>query len=691
MSANPAIVPVLFTAAADAPLAGPGRHHRPPRGPESENRRPLRQPPRWFAAEQHRGVEPIHRPAGHGRDAGGAVQDRDRRAQGAAGARRLDGTESGGHAARKALTAPIAVAMLYNPPGVGSSSSIAIPEGQTEAMIPLTANSGAEVQKWKIAVLGEATVGDGPVHGRFATGDSRSFRALLGFQLSSAATEQGKPTDVVIKVENKDFDGPAKVELLGLPDEVTAEPREITQGLDRNRVSRSRPRPIRRPVGTRPDLPGPHHGQRRADLAHAGDRRTADRRAVAAQAESTVAGGCGRPRSHAGCTAGRKSACSQLEKLRLERQQAKDGTSPREKRNEHGRIRALSLRSGLCRRHCVATVSLAATLRRRGSSCIPPDIQLTHSRDRQSFIVVAHPRRRRDPGRHGTAKATLADPALARIEGHTLVPAGRRHDHAGDCSIRPKRRAAGDRQRRHGRAADQLQARRDAGLHAGRLQHRQLSRRRPRQGWVQSVAVRLRSRRRPLPADARNRLPPHQSGPAAPKACCWRRPTARCRTPAASGLPATGYYQTVLRWLEGRRAERRGRGAQAVTPSNCIPPKAVLEGKGATQQFIARAKYSDGTDRDVTNLAVFLTNNDNSAPISRRRPGHGRGPRRGLRHGPLRDLHRGQPGARAAEGLAYTPPTSRRPTTSTSWSTPSCRSCGCCRANCATTRFSCAA
>ena len=46
------------------------------------------------------------------------------------------------------------------------------------------------------------------------------------------------------------------------------------------------------------------------------------------------------------------------------------------------------------------------------------------------------------------------------------------------------------------------------------------------------------------------------------------------------------------------------------------PPRSVLEGEGATQQFIARAKYSDGTDRDVTNLAVFLTNNDNSAPIN---------------------------------------------------------------------------
>jgi len=64
---------------------------------------------------------------------------------------------------KEGFTAPIGVRMLYNPPGVGSSGSIVIPEGQNEAVIPLTANGAAEVQKCKIVVLGEATVGDGPV------------------------------------------------------------------------------------------------------------------------------------------------------------------------------------------------------------------------------------------------------------------------------------------------------------------------------------------------------------------------------------------------------------------------------------------------------------------------------------------------------------------------------------------------
>ena len=54
----------------------------------------------------------------------------------------------------------------------------------------------------------------------------------------------------------------------------------------------------------------------------------------------------------------------------------------------------------------------------------------------------------------------------------------------------------------------------------------------------------------------------------------------------------------------------------AVVKVEIDPPTAVLDGDGATQRFIVRATYADGTDRDVTNLAVFSSNNDNSATIT---------------------------------------------------------------------------
>ena len=75
------------------------------------------------------------------------------------------------------------------------------------------------------------------------------------------------------------------------------------------------------------------------------------------------------------------------------------------------------------------------------------------------------------------------------------------------------------------------------------------------------------------------------------------------------------YNQTLLRWLAAG-APNDAKPTPAVVGVDLYPPTAVLEGEGAMQQFIARARYADGTDRDITSLATFLTNNDNSAPIT---------------------------------------------------------------------------
>lgn len=95
-------------------------------------------------------------------------------------------------------------------------------------------------------------------------------------------------------------------------------------------------------------------------------------------------------------------------------------------------------------------------------------------------------------------------------------------------------------------------------------------------------------------------------------------------TKAVGSVPHTGgkrfeleseYSQTMLEWLAAGAPQDAGT-PPSVTELEIYPPKAVIEGEDTTQQFIARAHYSDGTSRDVTKLAVFLTNNDNSAPMS---------------------------------------------------------------------------
>jgi hypothetical protein len=73
------------------------------------------------------------------------------------------------------------------------------------------------------------------------------------------------------------------------------------------------------------------------------------------------------------------------------------------------------------------------------------------------------------------------------------------------------------------------------------------------------------------------------------------------------------YHAALLEWL------RNGAPADPAPPPEVrslelFPRQVVLEGE-QTQQMIVRANYSDGSRRDVTDLAVFLSNNDNSAPV----------------------------------------------------------------------------
>jgi hypothetical protein len=83
-------------------------------------------------------------------------------------------------------------------------------------------------------------------------------------------------------------------------------------------------------------------------------------------------------------------------------------------------------------------------------------------------------------------------------------------------------------------------------------------------------------------------------------------------SPTKKGDP---YYQTLLRWLESGAPADSG-AVPTVDAIEVYPAGGLLDGTGETQQLTVRAKYSDGTDRDVTHLAVFLSSNDNAATVS---------------------------------------------------------------------------
>src|SRR5215216_6125977 len=75
------------------------------------------------------------------------------------------------------------------------------------------------------------------------------------------------------------------------------------------------------------------------------------------------------------------------------------------------------------------------------------------------------------------------------------------------------------------------------------------------------------------------------------------------------------YWQALVRWLEAGVPLDPPTVATPVS-MEVYPKRAVLDGKGATQRLVVRAQYSDGTDRDVTHLALFLSNNYNSAKVT---------------------------------------------------------------------------
>ncbi|HEV3022325.1 MAG TPA: cell surface protein, partial [Pirellulales bacterium] len=265
-------------------------------------------------------------------------------------------------------------------------------------------------------------------------------------------------------------------------------------------------------------------------------------------------------------------------------------------------------------------VALSASAARAGDvpaiklEAFPPDVQLTTSRDRQSFIVVATRPDGVTQDVTASATATLANPALARIDGHTLYPTA---DGATTLALAWQgqtvtvpvtvKDAAVDRPISF--RLDVMPVFMRSGCNTGSCHGAA----RGKDGFNLSLFGYD-------PNGDYHRIT-HEIGFRRINLALPRESLLMMKTDGS--VPHTGgkrfagdsdYYQTLLRWLESG-VPKDPDNVATVVGLEVFPPKAVLEGEGTTQQFIARAKYSDGTDRDVTNLAVFMTNNDNSAPI----------------------------------------------------------------------------
>jgi len=128
---------------------------------------------------------------------------------------------------KEGFKAPISITFPWLPPGVGASGSVAIPEGKDEVIVPMNAG-GAEARTWKLVVHGDSTIPSGPVRVSSQLFNLKIDQPYVAFAYNNTACDQGKETDLAVKITKaKDFDGEATVTLIGLPNKATSEPLKI--------------------------------------------------------------------------------------------------------------------------------------------------------------------------------------------------------------------------------------------------------------------------------------------------------------------------------------------------------------------------------------------------------------------------------------------------------------------------------
>lgn len=124
----------------------------------------------------------------------------------------------------------ITVRFLWSPPGVSGPVTLDIPGDKSEILYEINANNDAAVADWQVCVLAEANTPQGAVLVSSALIPLKVADPYVSMTLDLAATEQGKPTSMVAKIEQlHPFAGNATVELLGLPHGASCPPQTFTK------------------------------------------------------------------------------------------------------------------------------------------------------------------------------------------------------------------------------------------------------------------------------------------------------------------------------------------------------------------------------------------------------------------------------------------------------------------------------
>lgn len=142
-------------------------------------------------------------------------------------------------AERRGYDGPINVRMMWNPPGVGSLPDITIGKGSNSAIYQLNAKAEVEARKWKIAMLaasGSFERNNGNDRGSgsavYVSSQLATLETAEPFVVGSVApliVSPGQEAKLVCKLDQKKaFEGKARVHVLGLPEQIVASEAFIT-------------------------------------------------------------------------------------------------------------------------------------------------------------------------------------------------------------------------------------------------------------------------------------------------------------------------------------------------------------------------------------------------------------------------------------------------------------------------------
>lgn len=147
----------------------------------------------------------------------------------------------------------VRVQLPFRPPGVTATNQIDIPKGKTVGSYRLNASGGAAEGEWPIAVQAFATVGGGALFTASAHVPLKVESEYRVGTVQQAATTQGQTVQVLVKLEKRrDLPAGARLELHGVPGESKIEP--IQLGNDAEEVVFNVPTTDKTPPGQHKSL-----------------------------------------------------------------------------------------------------------------------------------------------------------------------------------------------------------------------------------------------------------------------------------------------------------------------------------------------------------------------------------------------------------------------------------------------------